>query len=172
MTQFFMPFFLAQTFHDISPPVDYSLVPVWVVFVVAFVALALLGLALWLFLRWRRKPKPERSPRARTLELLERARAEIFTLSPYEFSIRVSDILRRFVLEQYHLPSTKQTSLEFLESLSHAGNFSEDDKSLLGDFLNRCDLIKFARYDATEQDSELLLDEATRFVKGGQLEPA
>jgi hypothetical protein len=33
-------------------------------------------------------------------------------------------------------------------------------------------LIKFARYDATTADSQLLLDEATRFVKGGQLEPA
>jgi hypothetical protein len=33
-------------------------------------------------------------------------------------------------------------------------------------------LIKFARYEATTADSERLLDEATRFVKGGQLEPA
>jgi hypothetical protein len=38
--------------------------------------------------------------------------------------------------------------------------------------LNRCDLIKFARYDATTADSERLLEEATRFVQGGQLEPA
>jgi hypothetical protein len=33
-------------------------------------------------------------------------------------------------------------------------------------------LIKFARYDATIEDSRLLLGEATRFVKGGALEPA
>ena len=166
-----MSLFFAQTFHDISPPVDYSLVPVWVIFLSAFIALALLGLAVWLFLRWRRRPQPERSPRARTLELLERARAEIALLNPYQFSIRVSDILRRYVLEQYQLPSTRQTSIEFLESIAHAGNFSADDKSLLGDFLSRCDLIKFARYDATTADSEQLLEEATRFVKGGQLEP-
>ena len=40
---------------------------------------------------------------------------------------------------------------------------------LLEDFLNRCDLIKFAKYEATTSDSELLLEEAIRFVKGGQL---
>jgi hypothetical protein len=33
-------------------------------------------------------------------------------------------------------------------------------------------LIKFARYEASTADSELLLDEATRFVQGGQLAPA
>jgi hypothetical protein len=40
------------------------------------------------------------------------------------------------------------------------------------DFLGRCDLIKFARYDATMHDSQLLLEEAKQFVKGAKLEPA
>ncbi len=164
--------FLAQTFHDISPPVDYSLVPVWVIFLAAFIALALLGFAIWIFLRWRRRPQPEKSPRMRALELLARARDEIAGSTAYEFSIRVSDILRHYVVEQYHLPVTRQTSIEFLEAIAKAPTFSEDDKSLLGDFLTRCDLIKFGRYDATAADSELLAEEATRFVKGGQLEPA
>jgi hypothetical protein len=54
------------------------------------------------------------------------------------------------------------------ERLRDSSPFSEDEKSLLEDFLNRCDLIKFARYEATTSDSELLLEEAIRFVKGGQ----
>jgi len=36
---------------------------------------------------------------------------------------------------------------------------------LLEDFLNRCDLIKF-RSNKRNLDSELLLEEAMRFVKG------
>jgi hypothetical protein len=94
------------------------------------------------------------------------------TLTPYQFSIRVSDILRGYVTEQYRLPVTRQTSVEFLNALSKTSSFSEDEKALLEDFLNRCDLIKFARYDATIDDSRLLLAEATRFVEGGKLEPA
>ncbi|HSH37168.1 MAG TPA: DUF4381 family protein [Chthoniobacterales bacterium] len=167
-----MRLFLAQELHDISPPVNYSLLPPWVVFVGSFLALATLGLVGWLVWRWLRKPKPEQTPRARAFELLQRVRSEITQLTPYHFSIRVSDILRQYVMQQYQLPVTRQTSVEFLESVARSSQFSEADKSLLGDFLTRCDLIKFARYEATVSDSELLLEEATRFVQGGQLEPA
>ncbi len=167
-----MPLFLAQELHDIAPPVNYSLLPPWVIFVAAFCALAILGLIGWLLLRWLRKPKPEQSPRSRALDLLQQARTAIAAETPYEFSIRVSDILRRFVMEQFQLPMTRQTSVEFLEAAAREPSFTEDDKHLLGDFLNRCDLIKFARYEATKADSELLLEEATRFVQGGKLEPA
>jgi hypothetical protein len=168
-----MQIFLAQEFHDIAPPVDYSLVPPWVIFCAAFLALTAIGLATWWFLRRRgRVIPPPRSAREQALERLERARAEIERLSPYQFSIRVSDILRRYVTEQYQLPLTRQTSVEFLAAMARRPEFSEDDKSLLTDFLNRCDLIKFARYEATTADSQLLLEEAFRFVKGGQLEPA
>ena len=162
----------AEELHDIAPPVDYSLLPPWVIFCGVFVALVLCGLAGWWIRRGWQRPKPQPSPRERTLELLERMRRELETLSPYQFSIRVSDILRRYVTDQYQLPVTRQTSVEFLAALTKASPFSGDEKSLLEDFLNRCDLIKFARYDATTEDSRLLLEEATRFVEGGKLEPA
>ena len=119
-----MHFFLAQELHDISPPVDYSLLPPWVVFVGSFLALAVLGLIGWLVWRWLRKPKPEQTPRARAMELLQRVRGEIAQLTPYEFSIRVSDILRHYVMQQYQLPVTRQTSVEFLESLASSAQFS------------------------------------------------
>ncbi|MGZ4966415.1 MAG: DUF4381 family protein [Chthoniobacterales bacterium] len=168
-----MRVFLAQEFNDISPPVDYSLIPTWLVFVIAFLVLAIIGLIVWQIIRWRRRrPQHIETPRERALKLLELARVEIEQLTPYEFSIRVSDILRRYVTEQYHLPLTRQTSVEFLEALARTKHFSEDERSLLDDFLSRCDLIKFARYDATTADSELLMEEAMRFVKGGELAPA
>lgn len=165
--------FLAQEFHDIAPPVDYSLVPLWVVFCASFAGLALVGLIFWLFWRRRgRQPAPIPSPRERALERLEGIRVEIERVTPYRFSIRVSDILRRYVTEQYQLPLTRQTSVEFLAAVANESQFSEEEKSLLSDFLSRCDLIKFARYEATTEDSRLLLDEALRFVKGGQFATA
>lgn len=167
-----MRLFVAQEFHDISPPVDYSLIPLWMVFAAAFAGLIILGLIAWLIIRWMRRPKAEKSPRERALQFLQDIRAEIDAVTPYQFSIRVSGILRQYVVEQYRLPLTRQTSLEFLEAIANTTTFSEDDRILLEDFLNRCDLIKFARYEATSADSELLLEEATRFVQGGKLEPA
>ena len=167
-----MQILIAQEFHDISPPVDYYLLKPWVIFCAVATALLLAGLTIWLIKRWRNRPAAIKTPRQRALEQLARVETEIEKLTPYQFSIRVSDILRRYVTEQYQLPVTRQTSVEFLEALARTSPFSTDEKELLGDFLSRCDLIKFARYDATREDSRLLLEEAMRFVKGGELEPA
>jgi hypothetical protein len=167
-----MSIFLAEDFHDIAPPVDYSLIPPWVVFVAVFAALTILGLIIWLVARSRKSALPIKSPRDRALEQLEGMVSELEQMQSYQFSIRVSDVLRRYVTEQFNLPVTRQTSVEFLAALAQSSPFSEDEKQLLEDFLNRCDLIKFARYDATTSDSQLLLEEAIRFVKGGHLATA
>ena len=172
MSIFSISILAAADFHEIAPPVDYSLIPTWAVFVATFFALAIIGLIVWLIRRSRPQVPPAKSARERALEALERIADEIEISNPYEFSIRVSDILRRYVTEQYNLPVTRQTSVEFLEALTKTSPFSEDEKLLLEDFLSRCDLIKFARYEATTADSRLLLDEALRFVKGGQLAAA
>lgn len=161
---------LAEEFHDIAPPVDYSLIPPWLIFVASFLALSIIGGLVWWFIARRRKRAiPPQLPRERALAALGAAANEIDSINPYQFSIRVSDILRHYVTDQYGLPVTRQTSVEFLERMNRAEHFSEDEKRLLADFLNRCDLIKFARYDATPSDSQLLLEEATRFVEGGSL---
>ena len=163
------PLLLADELHDIAPPVDYSLIPPWLVFVIAFVVLSLLGLVVWWFIRRQKPEPPPKSARDIALGELDQIHCEIEKMPPYQFSIRVSDILRRYVTQQYGLPATRQTSMEFLTAAAKAPSFSSDEKSLLEDFLNRCDLIKFAKYEATVSDSELLLEEAIRFVKGGQL---
>jgi Domain of unknown function (DUF4381) len=162
----------AGEFHDIAPPVNYSLIPMWLIFAAAFVGLTVVGLSIWLFVRSRRAAPPAQTPRQRALEVLDRMQYDVERVAPYRFSIRVSDVLRRYVTEQYSLPVTRQTSVEFLTALAQSSSFSQGDKSLLEDFLTRCDLIKFARYDATSADSRLLIDEATRFVQGGELAPA
>jgi hypothetical protein len=168
-----MKFFLATAdIHEIAPPVDYSLVPPWVIYTAIALGLVILSLIGWWLWKRAQRPKPVRSARDRTLDALDRIGDQMETLSPYQFSIAVSDILRGYVTEQYQLPVTRQTSVEFLAMLSKSSPFSTEEKSLLQNFLERCDLIKFARYDATPDDSRRLLDEAIQFVKGAKLEPA
>ena len=118
--------FLAEEFHDIAPPLDYSLIPPWLVFVIAFVALSLLGRVVWLFAKRRKPPLPPKLPREIALEELERISHEIERMSPYQFSIRVSDILRKYMTQQYGLPATRQTSIEFLTALAKASPFSAE----------------------------------------------
>jgi hypothetical protein len=163
---------LAQALPDIAPPMNYSLVPPWMIFVGSLVVLTIIGLAIWHGRKFFRKPQVTPSPRERALAALSAIEKEVEKTPPYQFSIRVSNILRRYVVEQFDLPMTRQTSVEFLNSIAAAPNFGDEEKALLADFLNRCDLIKFARYEATPKDSRLLLDEAGQFVKGGALVPA
>jgi len=163
---------LAQALPDIAPPVNYSLVPPWMIFVGSLVVITIIGLAIWYGRRFFRKKEVTLSPRELALAALSEIESEVGRIAPYQFSIRVSNILRRYVVEQFDLPMTRQTSVEFLNAIASAPNFGDEEKALLADFLNRCDLIKFARYEATPEDSRLLLDEAQQFVKGGVLVPA
>ena len=89
-------------------------------------------------------------------------------LEPYAFSFAVSDVLRAYIGGQFGLHAREQTSVEFLSEISRTGRFSDDDRSLLAKFLVHCDMIKFARIDATSADSAQLLDGAVVFVRGGR----
>lgn len=151
---------------------NYSLVPPWMIFVGSLIILTIIGLAIWYGRRFFRKKQVTLSPRERALAALSEIENEVEKIATYQFSIRVSNILRRYVVEQFDLPMTRQTSVEFLNTIASAPNFGDEEKALLADFLNRCDLIKFARYEATTEDSRLLLDEARQFVKGKALVPA
>ena len=66
---------LAEEFHDIASPVDYSLIPPWLVFVIAFVVLSLLGLVVWWFVQRRKPELPPKAPREIALGELEQIRA-------------------------------------------------------------------------------------------------
>lgn len=170
-----IPSFLAQTqaaapeIKDIAPPIDVFPYPMWMVYTAAGVALLLLALVIWGIVHWfrHRAPKPPPTPREAALAALEQARARTTTLEPYAFSILVSDILRHYISQQYQLHATRQTSPEFLASISDSPKFTAQEKTHLAIFLDKCDLLKFAHMEATQDENEDLLEKASTFVKGG-----
>jgi hypothetical protein len=155
--------------HDIRPPLDVFPYPTWMVVTAGAVALVVLGLVAAAIVRSvRNRPKaPPPTPREVALRRLKEAETQLATREPYAFSIDVSDILRRYVSEQFRVHATEQTSPEFLAEAAKSPHFTGADKQLLADFLEHCDLIKFAHVDATPADSAALLEQAVRFVKGG-----
>ena len=155
---------------DIAPPLDVWPYPLWMTLVAAALALLILGTLVWLFFRWwkNRPAAPPPTPRELALGSLEQLRAQVAVLEPYAFSFAVSDVLRAYIGGQFGLHAREQTSVEFLSEISRTGRFSDDDRSLLAKFLVHCDMIKFARIDATSADSAQLLDSAVVFVRGGR----
>jgi hypothetical protein len=159
----------AEEIRDIAPPIDVFPYPAWMVAVAVVIVLAVLGLiAWWIVRRIKAQPAPPPpTPREIALKELWKAEKHVGNTEPYAFSILVSDILRRYVSAQYGLHATQQTSPEVLAAISGSAKFSDNERTLLGVFLEKCDLIKFARFKATGDDCAGLLQQAKAFVEGG-----
>lgn len=157
--------------RDIAPPIDVFPYPPWMVATAIAIAVILLGLVIWFIVSLiRRRPSPL-PPSATEIALreLEKLRSKAGESEPYGFSVAVSDVLRTFISNaKFSLPATRQTSPEFLAAISGSKLFSESDRTLLGHFLEKCDMIKFARVDATSADNTELVESALAFVQGGR----
>ena len=153
--------------RDIAPPVDVPWPP-WVWWAIGIGSVIVLALMTWLVVwRIRRKPKtPPPTARQIALRALEELRAHSGELDSYEFSIRASDVLRTYVSGHYKLQATTQTSPEFLASIADSPQFSSVDRQLLATFLERCDMLKFARIEAHAEENGELLGAAAAFVQG------
>lgn len=131
--------------------------------------LVLLGCwALWRYLS-RRRPEAPRDPRKEALRQLQAMHGQWEAVEPYPFSITVSDVLRRYVSEAYRVAAEQRTSPEFLDEVSGSPHFTAQERDLLKEFLERVDLIKFARQEASSQESALLLEQALAFVRGSSV---
>jgi hypothetical protein len=172
-----LPLFLAQAqasspapeLRDIAPPYYVFPWPMWMVYTAGAALLILGGLIVWLFIRWRnrRPPPPPPTPKQKALRELEGARSHVYDMDSQAFSVLVSDILRRYISEQFGVHATQQTSPEFLAAIANLPVFTLEEKKQLAEFLEKCDLIKFARLAASEKESTALLEQAIRFVNGG-----
>jgi hypothetical protein len=159
----------ADLIRDIAAPVSVPL-PFWQQALIVIAGLLVLALLIWLVRKFMPRPVigPPPTPRSIALRELEKLRIQVRAMDPYAFSIAVSDVLRSYVGSQFGLRAREQTSPEFRAAISGAKNFDEQDQRLLADFLERADLIKFARVDAGPEESERLLSAAAAFVQGGR----
>jgi hypothetical protein len=150
--------------HDIQDPVPIPDPWRWV-WIGALIA-ALFALALY---AWLRPRKPAPAPYVRVIPPHEKARKALLDAlelidEPREFCILVSDALRVYLDERFTLGAPEKTTEEFLTELQVSSVLSEEQKDILEDFLNRCDLVKFARYEPREPELRALYDSALRLI--------
>jgi DNA-binding FadR family transcriptional regulator len=85
--------------------------------------------------------------------------------SAREFSIAVSDIVRQYIEVQFMVTATHRTTEEFLRDLLETSNAAlAAHRNLLAEFLNQCDLAKFAGVSLSRQILESLHRSARSFV--------
>jgi hypothetical protein len=154
----------AEDIRDIRGPK--SLAPGWVMPALiagaVLVALGVYGLARW---RSRRRAARVLLPYEIALQQLDDIRTLMQPASAREFSIAISDIVRRYIEQRFDVTATRRTTEEFLHGLLESSNAAlARHQSLLGDFLYQCDFVKFAGQSLTQSNMESLRQSARAFV--------
>ena len=154
----------AEDIRDIRGPK--GIFPLWLAaaMLAGAALLAIAGYALW---RWKRRQPPARvlQPFEIALQALEDIRRLLDPASVREFSIAITDIVRKYIEDAFQVTATHRTTEEFLHDLLESSNASlAAHRNLLAEFLNRCDMAKFAGMSLSRQIMESLHQSARSFV--------
>lgn len=164
----------ADDIRDIRGPK--GVFPLWLILALLAGAALLMagGYAAWRWKRRRQRPRPL-THLEMVLQRLEATRALMHPSSVREFSIAISDIVRGHIEYAFDVTATQRTTEEFLHDLLGASNAPSANpptanaslaahRSLLEEFLYRCDVAKFAGVTLSQQIMESLYQSARRFV--------
>ena len=151
--------------YDIRPPVFYSHSWLWLLGVLAVMALSAIALLLWLWLRPRARQLSPKNAYELALEKLEQARGMLSEDQPMPYAIFVSETIRSYLSQRFQAPSTRRTTDEFLRQMEADRTTPlAAHRDLLREFLQSCDLVKFAKYHPRFAELEVVQQRAISFV--------
>ena len=161
----------ANDIRDIKPPVAIPSGWTWLWWVLGALVLVLLLLAWRQFLKHVTKalPTPLVPAHVRAKQKLEEALALIS--QPKPFCILVSDTIRFYLEERFDFRAPERTTEEFLRELGETNLLSLEQKESLGQFLESCDLVKFAKYEPRENELRELHGGAVKLVEETEPQP-
>jgi hypothetical protein len=156
--------------HDIRPPIrppEPPPWPRWPLGAAAAVLVAGLAVVVWRLAR-RRKPAPvPLSPQEWALRELDRVegldlpgKGEINL-----YHTLLSDTVRRYLELRFQLPASHQTTAEFFQALNGADQLTPPQRGLLREFLQRCDLAKFAGVLPSPDECAAAAAQARSFIE-------
>lgn len=158
--------------RGIKPPVDIPGPWPWLWIGLAVLALVAAGIAIGSYLRKKKAAvlaAPPVPPHLRAKQKL--AEALMFISDSNRFCTEVSNTLRLYLEERFNLRAPERTTEEFLVELRTSKHLTVDQKQSLGEFLESCDLVKFARFEPNETTLRQLHDAALRLVDETQFDP-
>lgn len=156
----------ANDIRDIKPPVaihsGWELLW-WTLTVLVAVALLVLAWRHWQKRRAQVLIVPPIPAHIRAKQKLREALALL--TQPKPFCILVSDTVRGYLEERFTFHAPERTTEEFLHELQGTDRLTRDQKESLGEFLQCCDLVKFAKYEPGKPELRDLHDSALRLVE-------
>ena len=143
--------------------------PLWPYYLgAAVLALILLLVLVILILRRRRKEKPVPIIPVDVLALdaLGKLHPLVEQSKAREFSYKASEIIRSYIEDRFAVRARSKTTREFLENaLTSENTIPEGHHENLREFLNYCDLAKYARHVMQPEQLKSMLSTASDFIK-------
>jgi hypothetical protein len=157
--------------RPIKPPVSLAVSYTWIIYLIGGFIL-LVAVAIFLVKKvFRRREKiipvpPPRPAHEIAYEQLERIKDENLPAHGMikEYYSRVSDASRHYLENRFGLRAPERTTEEFLYDMASTDYLTVPQQDLVGEFLNECDLVKFARYGPTENEIERVYSAAVKLV--------
>jgi hypothetical protein len=147
-------------------------------FLLSLLFIALLGLALWLYLRLKANKPIVMSirivkkvlPHQRAMKAIDQIKAEHMTASEdqKEYYTRLTDTLREYIRERFGFNAMEMTSSEIIYHLQQSG-----DQAMIGELkelFETADLVKFAKYSTLMGENDMNLVNAINFIDQTKLE--
>lgn len=90
-----------------------------------------------------------------------------------DFFVQLSDIIRHYLGDQFHIRAPEKTTQEFFDAASTSPDLTAEHRGFLFRFLEFSDQVKFARHQPTQQSVEQALSAAEDFLRktGHKQEP-
>lgn len=161
---------------EIMPPVELPRQPLWWLYGIIG-ATVLGGVGIAGFLLWRKRrvkaeillQRPAHEIAYEDLEILlaenliEKGEVKFFYL-------RLSNILRHYIENRFGLHAPEQTTEEFLMAIRSTDLLSSTHKELLKEFLQHCDLVKFAEHTPATEEIQKTFDGCKQFIAETKIE--
>jgi len=173
----FTPFAYAEDIRDIKPPVYFPFS--YKLLIIILSILFLLGvcfLAVFIFKKKNKKQKIIpifiKPAHQKAYEALNALRARNLPLDGKvkEYYYQLSIIIRRYIEDRFFLMAPDMTTGEFLFSIKDSKILKEDYQNILKEFLNLCDIVKFAKYGPTKEEIDESFDVAVKFIDQTKLQ--
>jgi len=160
-----------EDIRDIRQPRHFPTPWLWVVIAAGVVTLVAAAYAAW---HWLQHGKYfETVPSELALQRLAAARRLMDPDQAREYCFAVSNIIRSYLEDAWHLHAPRLTTEEFLRELVEGGeSIATPQRARLGDFLEHCDLAKFAGWRYSLPALAEMHARAVDFVQQASAAPA
>ena len=82
-----------------------------------------------------------------------------------EYYTRLTDTVRQYLDEEFHIPAMEQTSGETLKALEGCPEVGDKERTRVADMLTTADYVKFAKFTPLQDENARYLDTAYDFVQ-------